>query len=257
MTKSNKIILVILAGYLVIMLIIFLPGYLKNKHDKIYILSDTFVKIKYENGKWSNITDNDDYKLKEFEIYDGESYKGKYKLLFTNRFYLYDNGKDVSYTGPLFAYSSNIGFSVKAFASNDEVLEDDKIYISDLLTSLGLDTTYEFDLFQRQTIDVDNDGNLEKVYSISNFYTESTASKVFSIVFMVKDNKNYVIEKVITTPDKIYDEASFMIKQVIDIKNDNKLELLLTKNYYSRPQDECALLYDLSGKRKLIHNFCE
>ena len=74
---------------------------------------------------------------------------------------------------------------------------------------------------------------------------------------MVKDNKNYVIEKVITTPDKIYDEASFIIKQVIDIKNDNKLELLLTKNYYSRPQDECALLYDLSGKRKLIHNFCE
>ena len=34
---------------------------------------------------------------------------------------------------------------------------------------------------------------------------------------MVKDNKNYVIEKVITTPDKIYDEASFMIKQVTDI----------------------------------------
>ena len=45
MTKSNKIILGILAGYLVIMLIIFLPGYLKNKHDKIYILSDTLVLI--------------------------------------------------------------------------------------------------------------------------------------------------------------------------------------------------------------------
>ena len=72
MTKSNKIILGILAGYLVIMLIIFLPGYLKNKHDKIYILSDTFVKIKYENGKWSNITDNDDYKLKELANYDFE-----------------------------------------------------------------------------------------------------------------------------------------------------------------------------------------
>ena len=48
MTKSNKIILGILAGYLVIMLIIFLPGYLKNKESskendnriKIHLLSE-------------------------------------------------------------------------------------------------------------------------------------------------------------------------------------------------------------------------
>ena len=50
--KGTKALLMGLLVYLVIMLIIFLPGYIRNKREKLYIISNTY-RIKYEQGKWS------------------------------------------------------------------------------------------------------------------------------------------------------------------------------------------------------------
>ena len=63
--KNIKITLLILLVYLVVMLIIFLPGYLKSKYEKLYIVTNRY-KIKYEDGSWKNID-----KTEENRTYDG------------------------------------------------------------------------------------------------------------------------------------------------------------------------------------------
>ena len=256
--RNAKVILTILVIYLIIMLILFLPNYLRNKHDKLYILSGTFVKIKYENGKWSNITDSNDYKLKEFMVYENNQYKGNYKVLLSNRFYLYDSsGTSIDYEGPLFAYNGTMKMDVVGIETMDEISEADSYIIEQLFSSKGITYNGKFNLFQKTTLDVDNDGQLETIYCINNYYVEDAPDQVVSIIFMNKNGKNIILEEKVISVDKIYEEPSYEIHKILDIKNDKKYELLFTQNYFSEPEKECAILSNLTGKREKINNFCD
>ncbi len=256
--KNVKIILSIFILYFVVMLILFLPNYLRNKYDNLYILSGNFVKIKYENGTWSNISDSKDYKLKEFTVYDDNEYKGVYKLLFSNRFYLYDfSSKAVDYTGPLFAYNGTLKLNVIGIDHNNEMSESDIYIIQNVLASLDISYTDNFNLFQKVDLDLDNDGGLETIYCINNYYVDNISDKVFSIIFLHKNNTNTILASKVISMDQIYDEPSFEIHKILDIRNDKKYEILFTQNYFGQPEKECAILYELSGKRKEIANFCD
>lgn len=255
--KNAQKVIIGLLIYLVIMLVLFLPGYLKRKHEKLYILSGAFIKIKYENGRWSNIKNSNDYKLQEFSVYDNNQYMGKYKVLFSNRLNLYDStGNSISYNGPLFAYRGTLDLVVNDLIQSD-FEEVDSYIIQQVLSSLGISYTEEYNLFQKVSLDVDHDGMIETVYCISNYYVEHPSETVFSIVFIHKNNNNYILNQKVISSDLIYEEPSFEIHQVFDIHNDGKYEILFTKGYYSRPESECAMLYNLYDERKLIHNFCD
>jgi len=255
--KGAKIILIVLGIYLAIMLIIFLPGYLRNKRENLYILSGNFIKIKYENGRWKNITDSDEYKLKEFTVYEDSQYKGNYKILFSNRFYLYNlDGTSDDYDGQLFTHRGTLKLTAYGITNNSNITEADQYAIQQALSTLELEYTNQLNLFQKINLDVDNDGIIETIYCINNYYIDNLPSKVFSLVFINKNNKIEILEKNIIDSDKTYEEASFEIHQVLDIKDDKKMELLFTRNYFSQPERECAVLYNLSGKRKLINDFC-
>lgn len=256
--KSVKIILIVLTVYLAIMLIIFLPEYFRNKKDNIYILSGNFVKIKYEKGAWSRITDTSDYKLKEFSVYESSQYIGQYKLLFSNRFYLYDlDGKTVDYNGVLFAYRGSLGLKVYDVVNKLELDDDDKYNLKKVLSMIDINYTEELNLFQKADLDIDNDGDLEKVYCINNYYIDNPSDKVFSLIYVSDNDKIKILEKKIIDSSEIYDEESYEIHKILDIKEDNKMELLYTKNYYSQPEKECAVLHNLFGKYKKIKDFCD
>ena len=255
--KAYKIVIIGVIIYVVAMLIIFLPRYISNKRDKLYILSGDFIKIKYENGNWSNITDSDDYKLKEFEVFESGVYKGKYKILFTNKYYLYDeSGKSTSYEGQLFSYTGTLKLGVVNVADS-EITESDKYTITKALSKLGINSFDQLNLYQKVSLDVDKDGVTENVYAASNYYTDESVDTVFSIVFIEKNGNVDILKEKVISSDKIYDEPSYEITKIIDVKEDKKYEIIIEQSYFSRPEESCVILNKLYGKRKEIKNLCE
>ena len=255
--KAYKIVIVGVILYVIIMLLIFLPGYISKKRDKLYILSGDFIKIKYENGKWQNITDSDDYKLKQFEVFESGNYKGNYKILFTNKYYLYDSkGKNINYGGQLFSYSGTLKLGVVNVANN-EITENDSFIIKEALNKLKINNFNKLNLYQKVSLDVDKDNVVENIYAISNYYVDENLDKVFSIVFVEKNGKiDFLIDKVISS-DKIYDEPSYEINKIIDVKEDKKYEIMIEQSYFSRPEESCIILNKLYGNKKEIKNLCE
>lgn len=256
--KSYKIVIVCICVYVAIMLVIFLPRYLHNRNDNLYILSGDFIKIKYQNGTWKNITKEEDYRLQKFTVYEDSNYKGEYKLLFTNRFYLYDDlGKDISYDGRLFAYRGSLKLGTVKLEESMSPTEADSIFIQEALSQLKIVYQGDFNLFQKASLDVDNDGVVEHIYCISNYYSEEVSDKVFSIIFIEKNNSIHIIQDKVISSDKIYEEPSYEINQIIDIKEDKKYEIMLEQSYYSRPEESCILLYRLDENQRKIADLCK
>ncbi len=259
--KGYKVVITVLILYLCLMLIIFLPGYIRNRKDNLYIISGNFVKIKYEQGKWDNVTDSKDYRLKKFKLYEDNKYKGIYKIIYNNQFHLYDEkGKVVDYSGRLFGYRGSIPLNIIDSTINEnyiDISEQDQTIIKKALSEKKVESYNDFNLFQKISIDVDDDGTKENIYSVSNYFASEVKDKAFSIIFIEKNNELTFIQDKVISSDKIYFEPYYEIQMIIDIKNNNKYEVLITKNYFSQPEKECALLYNLYDKKSQIADLCK
>ena len=257
MEKSYKIIIGVFLIYAIILLAIFLPGYLNKKNNSLYIIDNSGIKIKLENGKWSNITDVDDYNLKRFNIYEDNNFLGEYKVLYSNRFHLYDDfGKEKEYNGQLFAYRGKSKLEVISLNDFTSLSENDKTIINMALASNNLTSNYQFNLMQKITYDIDDDGSEEIIYNLNNYYIENNTNSAFSIIFMFDDNDIKTISLETSSIDDVYNHPMYEIKKLLDIKQDGKYELMYSQMYFSNPDSECAILYNLN-KNKLINNFCE
>ena len=257
MEKSYKIIIGIFLVYAIIMLIIFLPGYLINKHNTLYILDNSGIKIKLENGKWSNIKKLEDYNLKKFNVYDDGNLLGEYKVIYSNRFHLYDDfGKEQNYNGQLFAYRGKAKLEVIPISDINELSETDKSIINIALTENNLSSNYQFNLKQKVLYDIDNDGSDEVIYSLNNYYVENNDKDICSIIFLDVNNTIKVINKEVVSDGNVYMHPMYQLKKLLDIKKDGKYELMYSEMYFSNPADECAILYNLNNN-KVIKNLCE
>ena len=257
MDKNTKVILLVLAVYFVIMMAIFLPIYIRNHRDKLYIITNSNIKIKYEKGKWSK-AETSDYNQKKFEVYIDDIYKGKYEVIDGNneRILLMDNGTKVSTHGYIFGYAGSLKLETYDEKSL-EMNENDKDIISKVLSDLNLSPNHKLSSFSKRVIDVDKDGIEETIYTISNFSSEEETKERFSLLFMNDDDKITMIAKEITDNDGIYDSKIYSVFKVLDIRKDKKLELLYQSGYTMRgDSDSCVILYNLA-KKKEIKNFCE
>lgn len=257
MEKSYKIIIGAFLVYAIVMLAIFLPGYLDARKNSLYIIDNSGIKIKLENGKWSNITELEDYNLKKFNIYEGDNLLGEYKVIYSNRFHLYDDfGKEKTFNGPIFAYRGKAKLEVISTSEINTLDDVDKNIISQALIDNNLNSNYEFNLKQKVSYDIDNDGVNETIYALNNYYIENNDKDTFSIIFIYDNNEIKTIAKEVAKDNNVYSHPMYEIKKLLDVKKDGKYELMYSQMYFSNPDGECAILYNLNNN-KVIKNFCE
>ena len=259
--KGTKIILWLFVIYFIVVVVLFVPGYLK-KRGKLYIVSPNY-KIQYINGKWSNITNVDDYNMQEFEVFNNKSHLGKYKIIAANKLLLYDeNGKNVKYDGDIFAYYGS--FDIEMLNSNidDNTNETDKKIVSQAIAEADIKGVSDYSIRQKLVVDIDYDGINETIYNVSNNLIgdpntldgirETTDDNIFSLVFMYKDNEINIIDK---KEDTTISKA-FELDSIVDIKTDGDIELIYLDKYVQTEDDMCVKIYNLSDDKE-VHNFCE
>jgi hypothetical protein len=265
-SKGEKVFFALLLIYTAILVFVILPFYLKKQRENIYIMTPRY-KIKYVKGKWKNITDSDDYKLKKFDIYVDNELLGNYKILYSTRFTLIDdNDNIVDYDGSVVAVSENIGFKLYNFTKDDYLNGDDDAVVRQALDKIGIDQTSYYNIRQKIALDIDNNGVNEYIYYVDNTpdakedSIDGVVSPIvdangnnFSLLLMSKNNKIYIIDYIITD-DEDYD--IFEPLNLVDIRKNGKLELIYSEGKRFNTFSDCVKLYDLKSN-KIIHNFCE
>ena len=124
-----------------------------------------------------------------------------------------------------------------------------------MLEQNNLSTSSKYTVEQEVSIDIDNDGNNETFYFVSNaFSLDYNPSKIFSIVFMVKNSKIYPIYTDIA-PNTTNNGCKPYLSAVLDVDQDNIYEMVISCGKYSTetPSD---MLYKLTddGFKIVISN---
>lgn len=251
MKKKYIIIGSILLVYLILMILIFGFGIFKKE---LYIIVGENGKIKYEKG-YKNIKKEESalYNWKWYDVYNDKGYAGKYKIRqYNGVWYTYNkNNEYIKVDSPIFAVKSNKKYSVPKYEFQNLNNDD----LTELKTIMKDDEINDFSLLDAQKIvfDFDDDSEKESLYIVSNYYDDLTSNKKFSIVYYKDNNKISILEKDVKLRKESYDSYTYNLGHLIDIKDDKKIELIISKECFNNVCDDCYEMFKLKfGKYKKI-----
>lgn len=242
----------VLLVYVIMMIVIFGTDLFRNK---TYIMIGADEKLKYEKGKYVDIKNNERklYQGEKFDIYDETGHLGIYQLKYhQGRWHAFgDDYSFVKLTEPIFAIKSNKKYSVPTY-DVENLNSEDITLLDGMLKEEGI-TKYNISLNQKITFDLDNDGKNESLYSVSNLFEDDGADGYFSLVYYIKKGKVEILNKKIVGVDDAYDAEQYFITKLIDLKDDKKVEIVVTRSCYSISCDDCSEIYTLKwGKYKKL-----
>ena len=258
MKKGKKKYVIILAVLLIYFVIIFFMFY--NKKEKVIsIVVDNYAFFHYDkNKKWKSIplrnNKLESYNWKDYDTYvNGEFYGNKY-LWFNDKWYVFNKDKSpVNYSGSLLAIHSGFDYSIKPINFENKNI-DNYSYVYDVLKKNNILIDNNYTVSSYLLFDIDNDGNNEEFYTVSNsFPIDFSASKYYSFVFMVKNNKIYYLYK--DTYDEIFDACKPYISGILDVDNDKTYEVIVNCGKYSNRGTNVSLYrFNKKGFVKIISN---
>lgn len=240
--KLYIILIVIILIFFVVMFLLFgLDELKKEGYDTTIIVENDTVWV-YNNKRWSNTTSYDELNWKEYDVYLDNKKNGNYSLWYSDKWYAFNSKKEaVSLEGSLLAIKSNINIPVSSF-DNSEI--DNYSYVYSVLEENKLPNDSKFTVSKKVVLDYDNDGEEEVFYLISNaFPLDFKPEKIFSIVFMVKDDEIYPLYTNISKYTG-YNGCRPYFSGFIDVDENSKYEVILS----------CAK-YSVSGVSRMLYEF--
>ena len=247
--KSTYIILILLLIFFcVIMILLFGKNIFHNNKNELVLLVGNNTIWYSKDNKWSNITsknDVDKLNWKDYHVYIDNKNFGNYYLWHDDKWYLFQEDKTAKlYDGDLFAYryfGNNKKVSVKEF---NESNTNNNSYINKVLKENGINSIKEdeYTIKYKTSLDYDNDSIDEDFYIISNAFSSNISSdSIFSIVFMVDNNKIYYVYNNVDSV-RSFNGCKPFFRNFIDIDNDKTYEFILSCGRYSL-DEQIDMLY--------------
>lgn len=219
------------------------------------ILLNPNTVFEYSNKRWIKVNDSyiNDYNWKEFDVFLDSEYKGKQLVWLDDQWYIFDKNKNaINYTEKFIGVKANYEIKVKDFEVISDAQSD---YAYELLSKYNLPASSELTVNDKVVVDIDNDGEDEEIYLISNtFPMDTEPDTIFSSVFMIKNNQKYIIYED-SENGNAYNGCLPYINSILDADNDNNYEIVLTCSRYSA-QEPINTLYKFYKTKfnKLISN---
>lgn len=246
MKKSLIIIISLVLIYLIAFTIIF--GSYDTFTNK-YIYIDNNVSWKYSNKKWENVDIKNETILKGYNIYLPNTYElyGKYTLKYSeNNWYIKNKKNFELYGNTLFALK---GKKMKFYNFKIERTID-KTTIDKILKEINISNYKNLNLQKKIIIDLDNDGNNEIIYALSNIYSSDIENIYFNVIALFKDNKYTIIKSIINPDNELSDIFAF-----VDVDGDSILELIIVDEGFSSSENIYTMYkYENNKFVKLISN---
>ena len=240
MKKIYVVLVLLLLTYLTLLGVF----YIKKSNSLVIIINSETI-WEESLGRWTTHKSEQsisNFKNRKFNVYLSNEKIGKYRLnREDNRWFLNDVKSDPSFGGyaneyqkGLFAYSSNKKVKFK-YAGKIGTNAVDYEFLNSVLKKLNIDDISDnYETVSVTDFDIDNDGKKESFYVASNQSVydvpDRPINEFFSIVFMVKNSKIYLISK---ETSKNSDLKTPSLNYFIDVDNDNKYEFIVEYAYYS------------------------
>jgi hypothetical protein len=195
----------IIIGIIVVALLLVLFILTRNKSEYLIIDNTTFLEYKDDTFKE---VEYDDLLDRTYSCFSGGVFIGYYDVYArdtNNELFMTNNANDKAYTfeHPYLFVTSNVevlDFKVK------DANDSDLSYLTYDLKKEFIESIDDLDSFKKVTYDIDDDGVNEYIYSASYYGIDDNNS--FSIVFLVKNNKIYLMGES-NTFDAYDEEGSF------------------------------------------------
>ena len=250
MSSRYKVITIILVVYLVVFFLIYGLSNIKNGQRKLTLLVGDNTVWDYSNRSWLNITREetlDSLNWQEYKVFLDNKYFGEYSMWYDdNKWYAFNSNKTaVKMEGELIAYKANYDLKIKEFETKKN---NNNTYVHQVLKDNNLSTSSQMTVNNVVNFDIDADGVEEQFYVISNaFASDFYPDTIFSIVFMVKEQKIY---SMYTNIEKANygNGCKPYIRTFLDINDDDKHELILTCAKYSVQEPE-DMLFQLNKEK--------
>ena len=250
MSSRYKVITIILVVYLVVFFLIYGLSNMKNGQRKLTLLVGDNTVWDYSNKSWLNITREetlDSLNWQEYKVFLDNKYFGEYSMWYDdNKWYAFNSNKTaVKMEGELIAYKANYDLKIKEFETKEN---NNNTYVHQILKDNNLSTSSQMTVNNVVNFDIDADGVEEQFYVISNaFASDFYPDTIFSIVFMVKEQKIY---SMYTNIEKANygNGCKPYIRTFLDINDDDKHELILTCAKYSVQEPE-DMLFQLNKEK--------
>ena len=250
MSSRYKVITIILVVYLVVFFLIYGLTNMKNGQRELTLLVGDNTVWNYSNKSWLNITREetlDSLNWQEYKVFLDNKYFGEYSMWYDdNKWYAFNSNKTaVKMEGELIAYKANYDLKIKEFETKEN---KNNTYVHQVLKENNLSTSSQMTVNNVINYDIDNDGLAEQFYIISNaFASDFYPDTIFSIVFMVKEEKIY---SMYTNVEKANygNGCKPYIRTFLDINDDDKHELILTCAKYSVQEPE-DMLFQLNKEK--------
>lgn len=232
--KVYIVLLVILGVFFLVMFFTFGIGNIRQGKQSTTILIGDDTIWDYNKKKWLNLTTRSSIEKlawKKFHVYLNNEEFGSYYLWHDDKWYAFDSKKNaVHLEGNFLAYRANYDMRILDFQEENIV---DYTYVNTVLRENDLSISSQFTGSSKISIDFDDDGEKEDFYLISNaFPMDFEPEKIFSIVFMVKDEVIYYIYNDISD-NRSFNGCKPYFTTFLDADNDNKLEFILSCGGYS------------------------
>ncbi len=238
--KNNKryiVLLIILVVFFVLMYTLIGKDSIENRKKEATILVGDGTTWEYSNNRWVNLkleSSIEKYNWKKFKVFLDNEYKDDYLVWHDDKWYLFDDNKVAqNYTENFLGINSNYDIKTKSFEVKDI---ENYNYVEDVFNKNDITSSTELTVNTHTEVDLDNDGQVEDIYIVSNvFPIDFEPSQVFSFVFVVKNNKIYNLYKSIEKYEGTNGTKPY-INSIIDVDDDGDYEILLTCAKYSTEQ---------------------
>lgn len=240
---------IIVIGLLIMISMVFMYIYIPylRKNSTFVIVNDNTIWMQ-KNEKWKNISKRHIVRFSYDKLYsfDGSSYIGETYNDYSKNLTIYNKNYE-----PIILKNEILSIMSKEKPINTnenqflEILgEMDYTSINEILNKYSIKEKFQI---KKYLIDIDNDGNIDGLFSINNFYMNDNDSKVFSIIFSNINGNVEVLDKVIISKDEELKTKSIDINHVIDIDNDKKYEVILSKSSFGNVENDCNELYEFDS----------
>lgn len=245
--KAYIILFIILITYLLIAFIFFKKNEdNENQATESYLVTNN-SKYTYKDKKFEKVVDTEKYNWKDYNIYINNEFFGNYKLQFNKRWYIYNEQRDsIKYEGDIIA-TSNIDMNVYGFDKSN-ITEEEQTRINNYLEKQNIDLVQYETNNSKIEIDLDNDNKEEKIYIVNSQINNNPENK-FSLILIEKNNNFEILVSKVIAKDVVDKIELFNIYGFIDIDNDEKKEILVSRMIFSQPEKDCEMIFKSKNKK--------
>ena len=240
--KLYIILISIFVLFFIVMFLLFGLGEVRRGNQDLTLMVGHHTVWRYHNKKWSNLSNNLSYQnldWKKYHIFSNQEYIGEHLLWYNDRWYAFDDDRNaIDLNGDFLAYSGNYEPTFYSFMEEDI---QDYSSVQEVLREASLPEDSEFSTAYHVLMDFDHDGVDEDFYVISNVFLDEYVETTFSIVYMIDQDKLYMIYEDISK-NQSFNGCKPFFTSFLDVNQDNTYEFILSCGRYS-VSEQIDMLY--------------